>query len=88
MAFPVVPAVAALATVIWRVVASLVAGGGGGARGLMVARGWRWAVVCGETAGFFPGFVGPCRRLVDFPMRRLGRQWVSAIAPELMRVHF
>jgi hypothetical protein len=26
--------------------------------------------------------------LVDFPMSRLGRQWVSAIAPELMRVHF
>jgi hypothetical protein len=39
MACPVVPAVAALATVIWRVVASLVAGGGGGERGLMVASG-------------------------------------------------
>jgi hypothetical protein len=25
---------------------------------------------------------------VDFPMSRLGRQWVSAIAPERMRVHF
>ena len=60
----------------------------------MPASGWRREVVYGEVAGFFPGRVGSCRvllagrGLVDFPMRRLGRDWVSAIAPESMRVHF
>ena len=64
---------------------------------------WRWRARSHGGEQLAPGgrlrggssfFPNPCRALsaarglVDFPMSRLGRQWVSAVAPELMRVHF